>query len=68
VVVVVANSILEASRRSRRLNAPHEPFADQDVQGVVHGLVGDGADLRPDDLSHAVGGNVGLPRHRTQDS
>jgi hypothetical protein len=38
VVVIVANPILEASRRSGGLNAPDQPRRDQEAQGVVHRL------------------------------
>jgi hypothetical protein len=63
-VVVVADPILEASRCPGGLNAPEEAFGDQDAKGVVHRLEGDGADLCPDDLGHAVGRDVGLTRYR----
>ena len=67
-VVVVADPILEASRRPGGLNAPDEAFGDQDAEGVVHRLERDGADLGPDGLGHAVGRDVGLTRDRPQDS
>jgi len=67
-VVVVANPILEASRRSGGLNAPDEAFGDQDAEGVVNRLERDGPDLGPDDLGHFVGRDVGLTRDRPQDS
>ena len=66
-VVVVADPILEASRRSGGLNAPDEALGDQDAEGVVHRLERDGADLGPDGLGHAVGRDVGLTRDRPQD-
>jgi len=66
-VVVVADPILEASWRPGRLNAPDQAFGDQDGEGIVHRLERDGADLGPDDLGHAVGGDVGLTRYRPQD-
>ena len=66
-VMVVADAILEASRRSGGLNAPDEAFGDQEAESVVHRLERDGADLGPDDLGHAVGGDVRLPRDRPQD-
>ena len=59
--------VLEASRRPGGLNAPDQPFGDQDAEGVVHRLERDGADLGPDDLGHAVGRDVGLTRDRPQD-
>jgi hypothetical protein len=67
-VVVVADPILEASRRPGGLNATDEAFGDQDAEGVVHRLERDGADLGPDDLGHAISRDVGLTRHRPQDS
>src|SRR6185436_2865913 len=38
VVVIVADAIFKASRRSRRLNAADEALGDQQGQGVVHRL------------------------------
>jgi hypothetical protein len=66
-VVVVADPILVASRRSGRLNAPDQSFGDQDTKGVVHGLHRDGTNFGPDDLGHAVSRNVGLARDCPQD-
>ena len=67
-VVVVADAILEARRRSGGLNAPDEALGDQDAERVVHRLQRDGADLGPDGLGHGVGRDVGLtgdrPQHR----
>ena len=65
-VVVVADPILEASRRPGGLNAPDEAFGDQNPEGVVHRLERDGADLGADDLGHGVGCDVGLTRYRAQ--
>ena len=65
-VVVVADAIFEASRRSGGLNAPDQAFGDQHAEGVVHRLQRDGADLGPDDLGHAVGRDVRLTRDRPQ--
>jgi hypothetical protein len=67
-MVVVADSSLEASRRSGGLNAPDEPFSDQDSKAVVHRLERDGADLGPDGPGYCVGRNVRLTRYRPQDS
>jgi hypothetical protein len=67
-VVVVPDTILEARRRPGGLNAPYEPFGDEDTEGVVHRLKRDGADLGPDDVCHGVGRDVGLARYRAQDS
>jgi hypothetical protein len=66
-VVVVADPILEASRRAGGLNAPDEAFGHQEAEGVVHRLERDGTDLGPDDLGHAIGRDVRLTRDRPQD-
>jgi hypothetical protein len=66
-VVVVTDPILEASRRSSRLNAPDEANGYQDAKSVVHRLQRDGTDLGPGDLGHAIGRDVGLTRYRPQD-
>ena len=67
-VMVVADPILEASRGSGGLNAPDQPLGDQDAEGVVHRLQRDGTDLGSYSLGHGIGRDVGLPRHRPQDS
>ena len=66
-VVIVADPIFEASRRSSGLNAPDQPLGDQEAQGVIHRLQGDGTNLGPDDFGHGVGRDVGLTRDRPQD-
>jgi hypothetical protein len=58
-VVVVADPIFEAGRRSRWLNTANKAFLDQDAKCVVHGLKRDGADLCPDNLGNTVGRDVG---------
>jgi len=68
VMVVVADPILEASRRPGGLNAPDQAFGDQDAERVVHRLERDGADLSSDDVGHGVGCDMGLARDRPQDS
>jgi hypothetical protein len=67
-VVVVADPILEASRRPGGLNTPDEPFGEQDAKGVVYRLERNGADVASDGFGYAVGRDVGLPAHRPQDS
>jgi hypothetical protein len=67
-MVVIADTIFEASRRAGGLNAPQKAFGDQDCESVVHRLKRDGADLGPDDLGHLVGRDMGLPRDRAQHS
>ena len=49
------------------LDAPQDALLDQDAEGVVHGLARDGADLGPDQLGHAVGGDVRVFGHHAQD-
>ena len=66
-VVVVANSVLEASGCPGRLNAPDETFGDQDAESVVHRLERDRTDLGPHDLGHLVGRDVRLPCHCPKD-
>ena len=66
-VMIVADPILEAGRRSSRLNAPDEPLGDKETQGVVDRLQGDRADLRPDDVGYGVGRDVRLTGDRSQD-
>jgi hypothetical protein len=67
VVVIVADAIFKAGRRSGGLNTPEEPFGDQQRQGVIYRLQGDGANLRPDDLGDGVGRDVRLAGDRPQD-
>jgi hypothetical protein len=67
-VVVVANPILEPSRRPGGLNTPDQALGDQETKGVVHRLERDGTDLGSDDLGHTVGRDVGLTRHCPEDS
>jgi hypothetical protein len=66
-MVVVANAALEARGRPGGLDSPDEASTRQDREGVVHRLERDGADLRADDLQHAVGGNVRFAGDRPQD-
>jgi hypothetical protein len=63
-MVIVVDAILEARRRPGGLNTPDETFADQDSQGVVHGLQRDRTDLASDDLGNGVRRDVRLPRDR----
>ena len=67
-VVVVPDPSLEASRRAGWLNAPDDPFTDQDAEGVVHRLERDRTDLRSDGLGHAIRGDMRLTRYRAQHS
>jgi hypothetical protein len=66
-VVVVADTILEAGWRSRRLNASDQAFGNQNGKGVVHRLQRDGADLGADDLRDALSRDVRLIGDCAQD-
>jgi hypothetical protein len=68
VVVVVADAVLEAGRRSGRLNAPEETFVSEGPEGVVHRLTRDGAQFGPDDSVDVVRGAMRSIRHGLQDS
>ncbi len=67
-VVVVAEPLLVARRRTERLNPPDQTRADQEAQSVVDGLQRDRTDLGPDRLRDLVGGDVrsagDRPQHR----
>ena len=67
-VVVVADSILESRRRPGWLNAPEEPFGNQDAERVVYRLERDGTDLGPNGIGHAVSGDVRPTRDGPQHS
>ena len=67
-VMVVADTVLEASRRSRRLNATNQTLRDEQGQRVVDRLQRDGADFRAHDVGHGIGGDVWLRRHRAEHS
>ncbi len=66
VVMVVADPVLEPSRRPGGLNAADESSGDKDAQSVVHRLQRDGADLSSGDVGHDVSGNVRLTGDRPQ--
>jgi hypothetical protein len=51
-VMVVTDTIFEARRRARRLDAPDEPFGGQQIERVVDRLQRDRADLGPHGVSH----------------
>jgi hypothetical protein len=65
-VVVVANPILEVRGEPGGLDAPDQPFGDQNAEGVVHRLERNGTDLGPDDRGHVVGGDVRLSGDRPE--
>jgi hypothetical protein len=66
-MVVIADAIFETSWRTGGLNAPKQAPGNQHAQRVVHGLERNGADLRPDNVGHAVGRNVRLCGDRPKD-
>jgi hypothetical protein len=66
-VMVVADAILESSRRTGRLNASNNATDDQDCQRVVHRLQRDGADFRSDNLGDRISGGMRLTRDGAQD-
>ena len=67
-VMVVADPVLEPSRRPGGLNAADESCGDQDAESVINRLQRDGADLRLGDVGDDVGRDVRLtgdgPQHR----
>jgi hypothetical protein len=63
-VVIVADAILEARRRTGRLDAPNEAFIGQEGEGVIHRLERNRTDLGPGGHCHVVCRDVGLTRHR----
>jgi len=65
-VVIVANAIFEPRRRPGRLNPPNQALGGKQRERVVHRLERDRSDLGPDDLGHAVRGDVGLPGNGSQ--
>ena len=67
-VMVVVDPILEARRGSGGLNAPDQPFGDQNAERVVDRLERDCTNLRPDRISHGVRCDVRLTRHRAHNS
>jgi hypothetical protein len=64
VVVIAADPILEASRRSRGLDAPDQPRGGQKAQGVVYRLQGGGTNLGPDSLGDGVANKTRNPSIR----
>lgn len=66
-VMVVADPILEARRGPGWLNAPDEALGDQEAESVVDRLERNRPDFGPNELGHAIGRDVGLPGHGSQD-
>ena len=65
--MVVADTILEARRRTCRLNAPDELLADKNVKRIVDRLQRDRADLRPHSFGDGVGRDVRVTCYCPQD-
>jgi hypothetical protein len=65
-VVVVTHPVLVAGWRSGRLDPAKETLVDQDAEGVVHALAGNGADLGADPFGNVVSGSVRKIRNRPQ--
>ena len=66
-MVVVADSILEARRRPGGLNASNQTSGDEHAEGVVHRLQRNRANLDSDRFGHAVGRDVRLAGDGAQD-
>ena len=66
VMVIVADSILVARRRSRGLDSAGQPPADQRSQGVVHRLPGNRSDAPSHVVGELVRGGMRVGRHRPQ--
>jgi hypothetical protein len=67
-VVVIADAILESSRRACRLDPPEEPSIYQNTERVVYRLERDGSNLVPDDVRYFVSRHVRAARYRPQHS
>ena len=57
-MVIVANPIFVASRRTNRLNSPDETIVGESTESVVDRLAGDRADLVSHDLGQFFGRSV----------
>jgi hypothetical protein len=51
VMVVVADPAFEPRCRSGGPDSPYQPSVGQEIEGVIHGLTGDPANLRSYDIS-----------------
>ena len=67
-VMVVANPILESSRRTRGLYTADETRRDQHTKRVVHRLERDGPDFGSHHLGHPIGSDMRLTRDRPENS
>jgi hypothetical protein len=65
-VMIVADPVLEARRRSRGLDSPEEALIGQGTQRVVDGLTRYGTELRSDDPVDVVRCAVRSLGHRPQ--
>ena len=66
VVVVVADAILVARRRPRRLDPAEQPTFRERGEHVIDRLAGDRPELRPHDGTDLIGGAVRVLRHGAQ--
>lgn len=66
-VVIVADAILEARRRTGWLDAPNQAFIGQDGEGVIHRLERNRTDLSPDSHGNIICRDVRLTRNRAPD-
>jgi hypothetical protein len=64
--MVVANPVLEASRRPGRLDASDQALVGQDGEGVVYRLARNDANLVPHRPGDIVRRPVRMTRHRRQ--
>lgn len=66
--MVVSDARLVSRSRAGRLDAPHDAGVHQRRKGVVHRLLGDGADLAARDISHHIGGGMWTGGHGLEHS
>ena len=66
--MVVADPVLEASRRPGGLDTSDEALVGESRKCVVHRLTGNGTDLPPDDRVDVVRGAVRSVGYRSQNS
>jgi hypothetical protein len=66
-MVVVADPILEARGRAGGLDAPDQPFGDENGEGIVDGLERDRPDLRSHDVGDGVSRDVRLSGNGSKD-
>lgn len=64
--MVVADSPFIASQRTRRLDASDETHLGEDVERVIHGLVGDLGEVLPHCADDSLGVCMRVSVHRLQ--